>query len=386
MADAKIKWKINRHAAFTSLRTYLVVITLFVLASINLFALPEGRVLYFPLAILMSAYIGLCLTALKLYRDSETWFITIEDDVIKIPRFGRKRLQLKLSNINSIQKYYFSKQIIGILVGQQARPSTMIERRIFYSENDFYRCVQLLENFTFENQKTEEKKIPVFMIKYKRDGWRADFLAVSMIFLYISLSADGIDKIDNEVIRYAGLNKHLFISGEYYRLFTSFSLHYSPFHLLPNVISLSIIGRHVITIVGPARFTNIVFFSAIFGALLSLAYSPYEFVLGASGGIFGLIGAHMYVCARFSGQLPGNVLISVKTFSCIFAVQMVFDLLGSGGDIYSHLGGGALGFLYALCVFNKRSLSEAAEPARSEIYISIILLASYFISLLYFIH
>lgn len=385
MDDVSISWKFNHHAIFASFRTYLLVITFSEIVLVHSFALSGGRVLHLRLAIFILAYIALCLTVLKVYRDKKTQLITIEGDTIKIPRFGRSPTQLKLSNINSIQKCYFFKELAGILVGQPARPAVMIERRVFHCENDFYRCVQILENSSCQNQKAAEQIVGVPIRQDKRDGWRADFLAVTMIVLYGFLSVDGIDKIDDEVIHYAGLSKDLFTSGEYYRLFTSLSIHYSPFHLLPNVISLSIVGRHIIMIFGAARFANIVFFSAICGSLLSLAFSPYQFVLGASGGIFGLISAHVYAYARFPRQLPSSVSISIKTFSCILALQIALDLFGHGGDIYSHLGGGAFGFLYALCVFNKRLLSEAANPTRSELYVSTLVVISYFLSLLYFL-
>lgn len=383
MEGSAINWKINDRATFVEFRTCFLVITVFSIISTHAFAFSEGSVFYFPLAILMLVYIGLSCLIVKSYRRSKDWCITVKGDFMQIPRLGRRSIQLKLSSVNSMQKYNISKRLMWVMVGQPGRSPIMIERRIFHSEDDFDRCIQILENFSLQNQRTADEIVPDSLRKNKREVRNADFLAVALILSYCCFLDNELSHIDHEIINHAGLSKQLFISGEYYRFFTSFFLHYSPLHLLPNVLTLSIIGRHIITIYGLARFTNIVFFSAISGSLLSLTFSPYQFVLGASGGIFGLIGAHLYACARVPRQLPGSVSASVKAITCMLALQIILDLSGAGGDIFSHLGGGVFGFLYAVCIFRKRSVSEAADPTRAEIYISLILALSLLFSLSY---
>ena len=385
MEDASVSWEISRRAIFTSLRTYLLAIAFSAAILGYSFAFPHNDVLYFRLTIIIVAHVGLGLAILISYHREKKWLITIEGDFMQIPRLGRKPIKLKISSVNSIQKYHLANELIGILIGQYSRSPVVIERRLFHRENDFYQCIKFLDNFSLQNQKAAKKMVPASIIKNRREAWIADFLALTMIFLYCCFLDEDIDKIDDEIIHYAGLSKQLFTSGEYYPIFTSFFLHYSPFHLLPNVISLSIIGRHVITIFGTARFTIILFLSTISGSLLSLNFSPYQIVLGASGGIFGLMGAHLCACAKFPRQLPGSVSISIKTIACILALQIIFDLSGAGGDIFSHLGGGAFGFLYAMLLFKKYSIAEAVNPSRAEIYISIMLFFICFFSIQYLI-
>ena len=380
MENLPICWPVSRHATFTSFRTYMLVITFSSGLSIYSFAVCDGKISYFTLGLFVLFYIVLGGAALKLYCQQKIKFITVDGDLMVIPRLGRKPGHLHFSAVGSIEKYYLSTELTSMLVSQKNRAPMIIEKRFFESSSDFHRCVELLNNAALKNQ---DRGLTEASPTEKKYHWIGDVLALLLIFIYIYFSRSDINKIDEELIYRYGLTKQLFQSREYYRFFTSFSLHYSPFHLLPNVISLSIFGRHIVKIFGTVRFANILFFSTIFASLLSLALSPYDIIIGASGGIFGLLAAHFYVCAKFPSLMPNSTYISKKAIVLILATQLLLDLTVYNGDVFSHLGGGILGLAYAWWAFNNRARAKTTDTSRTEITTSIVLVALFIFALTY---
>ncbi|MFC4930784.1 rhomboid family intramembrane serine protease [Massilia sp. GCM10023247] len=383
MEDTTISWKVNRHATFVALRTRLLLIILCAVVSAPSFAFVEGRILYPRLAILVLFFSGMSLALLRVYFLGKVQPITISGDSMRIPRLAIKPVRLRLTSINSVHEFYSSKEMTHILVGQKEQAPIIIERRIFHSQDDFYRCVRLLSDLCIQNQtaETAEQTAVVSMRRVQWNVWVADMLAVLLALLYVALSTNAIEHIDDDAVYRGALTKHIFASGEYYRFLASFHLHLSPFHLGLNIIALSIVGRHVVALFGTARFTNIVFLSAICGSLLSMAFSQHQLVIGASGGIMGLIAAHLYACAKFRGQLPGNVSIPVKPTVWILALQTLLDLTWGPGDVFSHLGGFAFGLLHAWWSFRNCRFDQGANPSRTEVFVSLILAICSFLSL-----
>ena len=82
--------------------------------------------------------------------------------------------------------------------------------------------------------------------------------------------------------------------GEYYRLLSCIFLHIGIMHLICNMYSLYILGTQMETFIGKMKFISVYFISGIVGALLSLALSGAVPSVGASGAIFGLLGAMLY--------------------------------------------------------------------------------------------
>jgi rhomboid protease GluP len=128
-------------------------------------------------------------------------------------------------------------------------------------------------------------------------------------------------------------------AGEKWRLFTSIFLHADFFHLLFNMYSLFILGgafMQVFDYLGksPSLSFIIVFVVAgICGSLASYYFNPSN-SLGASGAIFGLIGA-LFAVALIKGQT--DMLMS---YAYIIGLNLVFGFLpGSNLDNSGHIGG-----------------------------------------------
>jgi membrane associated rhomboid family serine protease len=118
--------------------------------------------------------------------------------------------------------------------------------------------------------------------------------------------------------------------GEWYRMLTAAFLHQQIWHLALNMFALWILGSALEPVLGRWRFTALYLLSAFGGSAASLATSNVV-SFGASGAVFGLMGALFVVLRRF-GRDVSAVLV-------ILAVNLVLGFVVPGIDWRAHLGG-----------------------------------------------
>jgi membrane associated rhomboid family serine protease len=130
--------------------------------------------------------------------------------------------------------------------------------------------------------------------------------------------------------------------GDWWRLITSAFLHGSIIHLGFNMLLLYWIGAPIEEAIGRARFLILYFVSGLAGAAGALLLTdPQDITVGASGAIFGMLGAALVFERQRTFVLGGSALsIIVLNLVLTFAVPNI--------SIGGHLGGlvgGALGGL-----------------------------------------
>ena len=127
------------------------------------------------------------------------------------------------------------------------------------------------------------------------------------------------------------------IAGEWWRLFTGGFLHANIFHVGFNVLLLGLLGAPLERRLGALRFGLLYVTALLSGSLGALVVSPRAFTVGASGAVFGLMGAHLMVSraagrrARDSGVTGLLVLNLLTTF--------LFPNISVGGHIGGLVGG-----------------------------------------------
>lgn len=88
------------------------------------------------------------------------------------------------------------------------------------------------------------------------------------------------------------INSKIIVELEIWRLFSSMFLHGDIMHLFSNMIALLLFGTYVELNFSKFEFLLIYFISGLIGSIFSLYLLPFNAIsLGASGAIFGLIGA-----------------------------------------------------------------------------------------------
>jgi membrane associated rhomboid family serine protease len=145
--------------------------------------------------------------------------------------------------------------------------------------------------------------------------------------------------------------------GETYRLLTAAFLHGGVLHLLLNMYALWLFGPQLEATLGRVRFTALYVLSALGGSALSYAFSaPNQPSLGASGAVFGLLGAYLVVGRRLGRDTTPVMVLLVINLGYGFLVPRI--------DWRAHLGGLLVGALVALALAyaprDRRTLVQVA--------------------------
>ncbi|MPQ44041.1 rhomboid family intramembrane serine protease [Clostridium tarantellae] len=137
--------------------------------------------------------------------------------------------------------------------------------------------------------------------------------------------------------------------GEYYRLITSMFLHGGLLHLAFNMYALYALGDTIEMIYGRVKYIIIYFFSGIMASIFSTIFASRYIGVGASGAIFGLLGAALvyafYEKHRIGKHFFTNIIVVILTNAFI-------GLSIPNIDNSAHLGGLISGLALSLVFYN----------------------------------
>jgi membrane associated rhomboid family serine protease len=177
---------------------------------------------------------------------------------------------------------------------------------------------------------------------------------VTVVLIAINVLAFLLEMVPGLNVKFWGANiGPRTLSGEYWRLFTAGFLHGDILHIGFNMWCLWSLGRLSERLFGKWQTFAIYMVTGVGGALLSIAYDHTRSELGASGAIFGIVGAVL------AGVKFGDLNISAGEKRSIFSSVVGFAVLNfvlgmsSGGifgniDNMCHLGGFVTGLLIGL--------------------------------------
>jgi membrane associated rhomboid family serine protease len=140
--------------------------------------------------------------------------------------------------------------------------------------------------------------------------------------------------------------------GDGWRLITSAFLHGSLLHIAFNMYFLWFVGSAVETALGRGRFLLIYFVSALAGSAGALVDTPRTLVVGASGALFGLLGAALVLERQRNFVLGGSAL-------GLIVINLVLSFTLSNISIGGHVGG-LIGGVLCTLVLSKFGRGHAA--------------------------
>ena len=144
---------------------------------------------------------------------------------------------------------------------------------------------------------------------------------------------------------------------ELYRLGTSVFLHAGLIHLLCNMYSLYIIGPQLESFFGKVKYSIIFIGSGIIGNLLSMAFLQDNVVsVGASGAIFGLLGALLYFGYHYRVYLSGVIKSQIIP---LIGLNLLLGFMIAGINNLAHIGGLVGGILLSMAVGVKYKSAKA---------------------------
>ena len=233
---------------------------------------------------------------------------------------------VKLDSINYIDniKVNDTQDLVHNETVVEAFPN--IEKDIINTDNDVDLIVNVTNDINSKTAKENRKYEEVFKPKKIVVTYVLMALCTLIYILQIffpSLTACG------------AVNGTLVRNGQAYRLITSMFMHGSIWHLLCNMYSLYVIGCATENYFGKKKFLLIYLVSGIIGSMFSCIFNT-GWSLGASGAIFGLMGALCYFgyyYRLYMGKALYNEIIPV------IILNLALSIIVSNIDFYAHIGG-----------------------------------------------
>ncbi len=233
---------------------------------------------------------------------------------------------VKLNSINYIDniKVNDTQDLVHNETVVEAFPN--IEKDIINADNDVDLIVNVTNDINSKTAKENRKYEEVFKPKKIVVTYAIMALCTLIYILQIffpSLTALG------------AVNGTLVRNGQVYRLITSMFMHGSIWHLLCNMYSLYVIGCATENYFGKKKFLLIYLVSGIIGSMFSCIFNT-GWSLGASGAIFGLMGALCYFgyyYRLYMGKALYNEIIPV------IVLNLALSIIVSNIDFYAHIGG-----------------------------------------------
>ena len=142
-------------------------------------------------------------------------------------------------------------------------------------------------------------------------------------------------------------------NGEIYRLFTCMFLHFGIEHLLNNMLVLFVLGSRLEQVIGKIKFLLIYLIGGVLGNVISLLIElrtqDFAVSAGASGAVFAVMGAMIYIVIRNKGWLGD---LSMRQILVMAAFSLYFGFASTGVDNTAHVGGMVSGFFLAVIFYH----------------------------------
>ena len=211
-----------------------------------------------------------------------------------------------------------------------------LKESIDFKEEGF----ELLGRITSDISKNniEENERYNNMFKPKKPILTYTLIAINVL-VFVLMYVFGKGSEDNDTLIKFGANFAPLTrdNGEYFRIITSAFLHIGVVHLLCNMYSLFVLGPTIEHFFGRIKYIIIYLLSAVMGSLFVLVLQGNNTIsAGASGAIFGLLGALLYFGYNYRGYI-GNSLIS--QIIPVIVINLGIGFVTPGISNAAHVGG-----------------------------------------------
>jgi membrane associated rhomboid family serine protease len=187
-------------------------------------------------------------------------------------------------------------------------------------------------------------------------------IALNLAIFLMQISQGDIRGLDSTVFEHGALYGPLVAEGEFWRLVTAGFLHIGPIHVLFNLLMLYWFGTPLETLLGRGRYLAIFGISILAGSAGALLVSPLDVTVGASAGVFGILGAGL-VLERRGINVFGGAALAVVVFN--LALTLLLNNISIGGHI-----GGLVGGALAIFVLSRFGQAHAAYARLTAVSIA----------------
>ena len=184
-------------------------------------------------------------------------------------------------------------------------------------------------NFSLHESRSAALRLP--LVTYA-------LLVVNLLVFGAAQRAGAAD--DPEVLLdYGAMFSPLIADGQYWRLFTAMFLHADVPHILFNGLGLLLFGSVVERTYGHLRFAVIYVIAGLAGSVLSFGMNSIAIGAGASGAIFGVLGALGAFFAVQRNTIGKRAWINLAAVAVMAGISLGYGLVTPRIDNWAHLGG-----------------------------------------------
>jgi rhomboid protease GluP len=197
-----------------------------------------------------------------------------------------------------------------------------------------------------------------FMKTIRRAGI-TQLLIGANVAVFIAMLTTGRFEASDVLLRFGALPPIL-PRDQWWRLFTAMFVHVGMFHLLFNMWALAIFGPSIEQRYGRARFLALYLAAGLLGSAASLAFTAGGVRAGASGGVFGILGAWIGFFVRHRSARGASD--QLRSLFFLVAINLFIGVSFRGRiDNFAHLGGLAGGFIVASVLEQSGKLRGSAR-------------------------
>jgi membrane associated rhomboid family serine protease len=199
--------------------------------------------------------------------------------------------------------------------------------------------------------------------------------ANTLVFLLMVLT--GNPTSDRTLRRFGALTNPL-PASQWWRLITAMFVHIGLTHLLFNMFALFLFGGGIEQRYGKSRFLMLYLSAGVLGSATSLAYSNSALSAGASGAIFGVIGAGLAIALwnRHRPEMRGQL----RSWLFLIAINVFIGIRTPGIDLHAHIGGLIGGFIIGSAFEGAVRQRGSARAALQVAGYTVVVIASYLLT------
>jgi len=174
------------------------------------------------------------------------------------------------------------------------------------------------------------------------------------LYAYTSYLSGNIIETSDQVTYALGQDNIAIMNGEVWRFITAMFVHANIAHIFGNMFFLLIFGLRAEDMFDLTEYLLIYFLSGLTGGFLTYLFLPFSLSVGASGAIFGVLGATIIYVRRAIGQ---SIITALMYAFFLFIINT-----GPQVNYFAHLGGLVVGLLIGYM------LAATRKPKRSHAY------------------
>ncbi|GCF11153.1 rhomboid family intramembrane serine protease [Dictyobacter arantiisoli] len=165
----------------------------------------------------------------------------------------------------------------------------------------------------------------------------------------INTQANSDNSLTTVLLRYGAKENSLLEQGQYWRFILPIFLHVNLLHVGLNMLNLLALGLFIERLVGHIRLVLIYLITGIISTITSFWFAPAVISVGASGAIFGLVGAYCIFILVHRRAFPYGGLFTLLWLLLVIGLNLGIGLVLPNVDNYAHLGGLISGFWLGWC-------------------------------------